>query len=107
MTLAGEIDKFSVSLNTRSRKFIEEFGIELTRRTAEKTPVLTGLMQKSWGFTKKQQGIEVYNTAPYSYWVEFGTEKMAPRAPLRTTLLEHEAIAKVALERTERTERTE
>lgn len=98
----GEIDKFIVDLDTRLRRFKEEFGMELMERVKQKTPVRTGALRDGWGFEQKRESISVYNTQEYAGYVEYGTEKMAPRAMLRTTLLEKEQIAQVAKERSEK-----
>ena len=95
----SEIDKVFLGLNTRLKNFRREFGMELIERVKQRTPVLTGEMQRGWGFEMRKDDIEIYNVAPHSAYVEYGTPNMAPRAPLRTTLLEAEDIAKVAAER--------
>ena len=92
----GEIDRVFAGLNTRLRKFKEEVGVETIARAMQRTPVLTGEMKRSWGFTQKQPDIEFWNVSDHSHFVEFGTPKMAPRAPLRTTLLEMPQIVVVA-----------
>lgn len=95
----GEIDKFNVDLETRLKKFKEEFGIELLERVRARTPVRTGDLKGGWGFQMRQESIDIYNTKDYAGYVEFGTEKMAPRAMLRTSLLEKEQIAEIAKEK--------
>lgn len=91
-----------VKLNTRLRRFKQEFGMEFKQRLEDKTPVMTGEMRDGWGFEMKQSDIEIYNTAPHASFVEYGTEKMTPRAPLRRTLLEKDDIAQVAANRSKR-----
>jgi hypothetical protein len=98
----GEIDKFNINLDTRLRKFKQEFGIEFLERLRARTPVRSGDLQEGWGFDMKQQSIDIWNTQDYAAYVEYGTEKMAPRAMLRTTLLEKEQIAEVAKQRSEK-----
>lgn len=92
----GTIDKFSVELDTKLRRFKEEFGVELLERTRARTPVRSGALKGGWGFRNKATSIEIYNTQEYAAYVEFGTEKMAPRGMLRTSLLEADDITRVA-----------
>lgn len=92
----AEISKVFAGLDTRLRKFKQEFGIEFKRRVEARTPVDTGALQRGWGFTPTATDIEVYNVMPYASWVEYGTPKMAPRGMLRATVMESEAIAEVA-----------
>jgi len=95
----GEIDKFNIDLDTRLRRFKEEWGVEFLERVRARTPVRTGALQGGWGFDQKKESIDVWNTQEYAGYVEYGTEKMAPRAMLRTTLLEAEQITEVAKEK--------
>lgn len=99
---AGEIDQFNIDLNTRLRNFKKEWALEFLERVRARTPVLTGALKDGWGFNMKQQSIDIWNTQDYAGYVEYGTEKMAPRAMLRTTLLESEQIAQVAKERSDK-----
>lgn len=92
----AEIDKVFAGLQTKLRKFKREWGIEFTRRVRERTPVRTGYLQNSWGFTVKAEDIEIYNVADYASFVEYGTEKMAPRGMMRATILEADQITEVA-----------
>ena len=95
----GEIDKLFAGLDTKLRKFKREFGVETIERAKRRTPVVSGEMQRGWGFTERAKDIEFYNVSDHAAYVEFGTPKMAPRAPMRTTLLEADDIAKVAKEK--------
>lgn len=95
----ADIDKVMAGLNTRLKKFKEEYGVEFTRRVAERTPVASGHLQKMWGFTMKQNDIEIWNAADYASHVEYGTVNMEPRGMLRTTALEGDQIAQVAKEK--------
>jgi hypothetical protein len=97
--MSGEIDKVFAGINTRLRRFKQEVGMETMSRTKQRTPVVSGEMQAGWGFEMKATDIEIYNVSDHAEYVEYGTEHMAPRAPLRTTLLEMDDIMKVALER--------
>jgi len=92
----GEIDNFFVGLDTKLRKFKEEWGVEFLERVRQRTPVQTGALKGGWGFDMKAKDISVYNTKDYAAYVEYGTEKMAPRAMLQTTMLEKELITEVA-----------
>lgn len=98
----GEIDATFAGLNTRLRKFKQFFGEEFMERVKQRTPVVTGALRNSWGFTMRQDDIEIWSTSPYSDFVENGTETMAPRGMLRTTLLEKDDIARVAIEKSQR-----
>jgi hypothetical protein len=98
----SEINKVFAGLNTRLRKFKQEFGMEFVERVKQRTPVVSGALQGGWGFQTKQSDIEIYNTKDYASFVEHGTDKMAPRGMLRTTMLEAEDIAKVAAERSKK-----
>lgn len=95
----AEIEKVFAGLNTRLRKFKEEFGVEFTARAAEKTPVDTGALQRGWGFTMKQNDIEIYNIKDYASFIEYGTPSIEPVGMLRRTLLEKDEIAAVAAEK--------
>lgn len=98
----AEIDKVFFDLKTRLRKFPNEFGQEFLSRVRERTPVLTGKLQRDWGYQVKAGVVEVYNIADYASFVEWGTEKMAPRGMLRTTALEVDEISAIALERSKK-----
>lgn len=98
----AEIDNVFFDLKTRLRKFPNEFGQEFLARVRERTPVITGKLQRDWGYQTKAGVVEVYNIAEYAGYVEYGTEKMAPRGMLRTTALESDDIAAIALERSKR-----
>ena len=100
--MSGDIDKFTAGLKTRLRRFKEEFGVEFLERVRQRTPVQSGALQKGWGFRQKQDDIEIWNVEPYAAYVEYGTDKMEPRAMLRTTLLEKEEIAAIAIQRSKR-----
>ena len=91
-----EIEGVFAQLDTSLRKFKTQWGVEFLARVKQKTPVRTGHLQNSWGFESKARDIEIYNTMPYAYAVEYGNDHMAPRAMMRTTLLESEQITQVA-----------
>lgn len=95
----GTIEKLFAGYRTRLRNFRNEFGKEAINRMIPLTPVRTGLLQASYEYKLNQQDIEFLNNAPYAYFVEYGTEKIAPRAMMRTALLEADDIAEVAMER--------
>ena len=98
----GEITKFNIDLETRLRNFKKEWAFEFLERVRARTPVRTGALQEGWGFKPRLESIDIYNVEDYAGYVEYGTEKMAPRAMLRTTLLEAEQIAAIAKERSEK-----
>ena len=75
----GTIDKFAVELDTKLRRFKEEFGVELLERTRARTPVKSGALKGGWGFTNKKTSIEIYNTQEYAAYVEFGTGPFAAK----------------------------
>lgn len=95
----ADIDKVFPQLQTKLRKFKEEWGMEFKRRVEERTPVKTGRLQGGWGFTQKRDDIEIYNTVEYASYVEYGTDTMAPRGMMRTTLLEADDITAVVKEK--------
>jgi hypothetical protein len=88
MMTPGEIDGIFAGLDTKLRKFRMEVGIEVRARAEQRTPVATGELKQSWGFDLNKNDIRFWNVAPYSSYVENGTEHMAPRGMLRTTLVE-------------------
>lgn len=95
----AEIDKVFLKLDTNLRKFKQEIGIEATARAAARTPVKSGHLQNSWGFTMKATDIEIYNVADYASYIEYGTEHIAPVGMLRATLEEMPQIMEIAAER--------
>jgi hypothetical protein len=96
---SGEIDGIFAGLDTKLRKFKTAWGVEFMERVKARTPVDSGHLQNSWGFVEKATDLEIYNTMPYASSVEFGTDKMAPRGMMQSTLLESEQITKVAKEK--------
>lgn len=92
----GEIDGVFAGLDTKLRKFKQAWGMEFLERVKQKTPVISGKLQNSWGFTEKATDLEIYNVADYAKFVEYGTLHMAPRGMMRTTLLEADSITKAA-----------
>jgi HK97 gp10 family phage protein len=95
----SDIDKVFAELDTGLRKFKREWGIEFQERVQRRTPVVTGNLQKSWGFTEKAKDVEIWNLADYASYVEYGTPHQAPQAMMRTTLEEKEQISEVAAQR--------
>jgi hypothetical protein len=95
----GEIDSVFAGLNSKLLKFKEEFGVETVQRVQKRTPVVTGDAQRGWGFERKASDIEIYNVSDHAYFLEYGTQHMAPRGMLRVTLLEAADIAKVAAQK--------
>ena len=93
MMSPGEIDGVFLGLATKLRKFKTEFGSEFVERVKQRTPVRTGALQGGWGFETTATDISIYNTKDYAGFVENGTEHMAPRGMLRTTILEGQQIA--------------
>lgn len=99
MTEPGEIDRFFVELDTKLVKFKREFASETAKRVEDRTPVVTGALKAGWLTSITQTGFNISNIREYAAYVEYGTPDMAPRAMLRTTLLEADQIAQVAKER--------
>ena len=96
----GEIDKVFAGLDTKLIKFKTEFASEVMKRVTARTPVgKTGKLKNGWGYTMHQKDVEFWNVKEYSRFVEYGTPRMAPRAMLRTTLMEADDIAKVAAQK--------
>jgi hypothetical protein len=79
-------------MNQMDALFIEEFLIRVMHRT----PVITGTLQAGWEGKVVSDGYEISNNVEYASYVEYGTEKMAPRAMLQTTLAETESILEEA-----------
>ena len=50
------------------------------------TPVDTGRMRRSWTGSASGNRLQIKNSAPYSYWVEYGNSRMAARRPLGQNL---------------------
>ena len=69
--MSGEIDKVFAGLDTRLRKFKQEFGMEVVERVKQRTPVVTGEMQAGWGFEMKATDIEIYNVSDHAAYVEY------------------------------------
>lgn len=83
-------------LDTKLRNLKTQIGVELVERVQRRTPVHTGALQASWGFQLTAKDIRVFNLMDYAPYIEYGTPHIAPRAMLRTTLLEMPAIVAVA-----------
>lgn len=95
MTEPGEIDRLFIDLETRLVKYKQEYAIEFQQRVEERTPVLTGALKRGWLNKLTRTGFTISNIQPYASYVENGTEKMAPRGMIATTLLEKDQIAQV------------
>jgi hypothetical protein len=95
----GEIEGVFAGLDTKLRKFKSQWGVEFMERVKARTPVDSGHLQASWGFTMLATDIEIYNVADYASYVEYGTPHMAPRGMMRTTMLEADQISEVAAEK--------
>lgn len=75
------IEDFINSLPDLVDKVKVEFATELVNVARDNTPVRTGQMRDSWQ-VEVAEDIVIRNTAPHAGFVEYGTVKMAPRAPL-------------------------
>jgi len=90
-------DKIFIDLQSRLRKFKEEWAIEFMERVKEKTPEKSGRLKESYYFTQKQEGIEFASLEDYFKYVEHGTVHMAPRRMVGRTLLEEDEITEIAM----------
>lgn len=81
------------------RKVAENLATLMMQRIKGRSPVDTGRFKGSWEKTVAQDGsrITIDNPVPYAGYLEFGTPKMAPFAPVRTTLLELDSLIAQAL----------
>ena len=89
----------SIELNTKLRNFKQAFAMEFQKRVEDRTPVLSGALKAGWVTEQTATGFNLNNVQPYAEYVENGTEKMAPRAMVGTTLLETDQIADIAAHR--------
>lgn len=64
---------------------IMERGVQLIQKH---TPVETGELKSKMSYEKTAFGWAWYNDTPYTTYVEFGTERMAPRAMFRRGIAE-------------------
>jgi hypothetical protein len=96
MSEQSQINSTFIKLEEKIDKFKEEFAKEFLSRVKSRTPVITGRLQRSWEIVEYKKSIEIQNSAPYSYYVEYGTPKMAPRGMMRTTIAEKDQITQVA-----------
>lgn len=88
-----------LDLETRGRRFINEWALEFKARVEEKTPVRTGALKAGYGITRRQTGFDFWNIEEYFKHVEQGTLTMAPRRMVGRTLLEADQITEIAIER--------
>lgn len=117
-----DIDKFVEKAGGNLRRFTTEFVQDLNEEVVRATPVKTGFLRGSWwgsiGSPSPQggapdpagagsvarmnlvsaqlQGGEIYyaaNGASYARYVEYGTDRMAPRAFVRGTVARAQQIA--------------
>lgn len=95
----SSIDKVFVELEQELEAFKTAFAEEFLARVKQRTPVISGRLQGAWEIEVQQDAAEIKNPTEYASYVEYGTEKMAPRAMLRTTLVEAEQIAEIAARR--------
>ena len=97
--------------------FQEAFKDEFVARVKKKTPKVTGILRDGWEGTVKSNEIEIKNDVDYASFVEFGVprhtrttawgKKTAPYehpgqpavGMMRTTALEGDQIAEVALQK--------
>lgn len=97
--------KFVINKDTMNKvkgrlgKFRKHFAEEFVTRVADKTPVDTGLLQASWGYTLRSAYIRIVNPVHYADYVENGTPFMAPRAMLARTIREVKQIVSIAVRR--------
>ncbi len=92
-------DKIFIDLQTRLRRFKEEWAIECMERIKEKTPEKSGRLKESYFVQQKKDGFDLGSVEDYFTYVEHGTSKMRPRRMVGRTLLEEEEITAIAIER--------
>lgn len=80
-------------------EFAQEFADEFEKRVARRTPVDTGLLQRSWDTRVSPTEITIGNDVEYAGYVEDGTEHMSGAHMLKTTMSEVPEIAKLVLNR--------
>lgn len=88
MNQFGFPQDFVIDLQTKLRNFKQEFAMEFQKRVEDRTPVLTGALKAGWVTEQTVTGFTLNNVQPYAEYVENGTDKMAPRAMVATTVLE-------------------
>lgn len=94
-----KVEQVIAEIDSELEGFIDDFAQEFLKRVKQRTPVITGTLQRGWTMSKTETEVEISNDVAYASYVEYGTPKMEPRAMLRTTLIEAEQIAEVAKRR--------
>lgn len=97
----GQVDALRLYLDSRSRNLINLVKQKFMERVSRRTPVRTGALLLGWETRNKVDGFEVGNGVPYAKYVEEGTEKMAPRRMVASTVEEFDEIMDEALKELE------
>lgn len=82
-------------LDTALKLFAEESVARIKRRT----PSVTGTLRDGWQSSVTSDSITISNDVPYAGFVEYGTNKVAPRAMVRTTAEEAQSIWSQSVEK--------
>ena len=61
----------------------QKIGRDIARRAASDSPIDTGRFARSWATTTEGTTVLVGSIDFRAHWIEFGTAKMRPFAPLR------------------------
>jgi len=73
----------------KARVLLRAIGNEIVEKAKEHCPVRTGTLRDSIRILEvNDDGVEVGSDVPYAHFVEYGTEKMSPRAFLRRAVRE-------------------
>lgn len=86
-------DDISMELTDYCTQLTEGVADEMLERIVRRTPVITGTLRDGWEVTSQSKSsFVISNDVEYAGYVEYGTEKMEPRAMVRTTLEEIDSI---------------
>lgn len=78
------------------KKFEDEFMMEFMKRVAERTPVRSGLAQRSYTIEQQGNGWVLKNEQEYVVYLELGTLHDSPHAMIQTTMVEYQDIMDIA-----------
>lgn len=95
----ADVEAIFTKYSNQIEAFKEEFANEFLERVKARTPVKTGLLQRSWESEIDEDAIVISNDVPYAQYIEYGTPKIAPFAMLEQTVAEVDEIAGIALSR--------
>lgn len=83
-------EKLEKLAGIKSKKSLLAGAYLLQKYSMENAPVKTGFLRESHESTETENGAEMIVNAEYGIYVEYGTEKMAPRGFVRKAIDEHE-----------------